>query len=115
MKKRFVSCIYLHSGHAVNNLNDLSVLDENPLHLAKEYDQNGVDELLIFDLSKGDQEHDAALDLIKEICENVEADVIGAGNVKRMEDVKKLLYAGCKKVAHGQAQQQFLRANSPGN
>ena len=25
-------------------------------------------------------------------------DVIGAGNVKRMEDIKKLLYAGCKKA-----------------
>ena len=99
MKKKFVSCIYLYQGHAVSNLNDLTIFDEDPLRLAKEYDNAGVDEILVFDLSKGDQEHEAAIDLIKTICEAVEADVIGAGNVKRMEDVKKLLYAGCKKVA----------------
>ena len=38
------------------------------------------------------------MDIIKTICENVEIPVIGAGNVKRMEDVKKLLYAGCQKA-----------------
>ncbi|MBR6478590.1 MAG: bifunctional phosphoribosyl-AMP cyclohydrolase/phosphoribosyl-ATP pyrophosphatase, partial [Lachnospiraceae bacterium] len=99
MKKRFVSCIYLYQGHAVSNLNDLSVIEEDPLRLAKDYDNACVDEILVFDLSKGDQEHEAALDIIKAICEAVEAEVIGAGNIKRMEDVKKLLYAGCKKVA----------------
>ncbi|MCM1424798.1 MAG: bifunctional phosphoribosyl-AMP cyclohydrolase/phosphoribosyl-ATP diphosphatase HisIE, partial [bacterium] len=33
------------------------------------------------------------------ICSAAEIPVIGAGNVKRMEDIKKLLYAGCKKAA----------------
>ena len=99
MKKKLIGSIYLYQGHAVHNLNDLTLLEEDPVKLAKYYDASCVDELLIFDLSKGDQEHEAALDVIKEICSAVEADVIGAGNVKRMEDVKKLLYAGCKKVA----------------
>ena len=53
---------------------------------------------LVFDLSKTDEEHEKALSVIKEICADVRIPVIGAGNVKRMEDVKKLLYAGCKKV-----------------
>lgn len=98
MKKKFVACIYLYHGHAVKNLNDSSVRDTDPVRLAKYYDENNIDELIVFDLSKGDREHEEALDLIKEICASVEVDVIGAGNVKRMEDVKKLLYAGCKKV-----------------
>lgn len=37
--------------------------------------------------------------MIKEICSKAQIPVIGAGNVKRMEDVKKLLYAGCMKAA----------------
>ena len=98
MKKKFVGCIYLWQEHAVKNLNDLTIRETDPLRLAKSYDEMGIDELIIFDLSKGDQEHEAALDVIKEICAEMECDVIGAGNIKRMEDVKKLLYAGCKKV-----------------
>ena len=34
--------------------------------------------------------------MIKKICDAAEVPVIGAGNVKRMEDVKKLIYAGCR-------------------
>lgn len=98
MKKKFVACIYLYKGQAVKNLNDLTVLAEDPVELAMYYDGCNADELLIFDLSKGDAEHEAALDIIKEICSKIECDVYGAGNIKRMEDVKKLLYAGCKKA-----------------
>ena len=52
----------------------------------------------MFDLSENDTDHEAALDLIREICAMAQMDVIGAGPVMRMEDVKKLLYAGCRQV-----------------
>lgn len=60
-------------------------------------------------MSEGDAEHDAALDIIKEICTRAEVDVIGAGNVKRMEDIKKLLYAGCKKQFSTMRKRVILR------
>lgn len=98
MTKKFVPCIYLYHEHAVRSLTDLTVVDTDPLRLVKLYNEAGADELLVFDLSTEDAEHDAALNLLKEICAAAEMDVIGAGNVKRMEDVKKLLYAGCKRA-----------------
>lgn len=98
MTKKFVPCIYLYHEHAVRNLTDRTVVDTDPLRLVKLYNEAGADELLVFDLSTEDAEHDAALNLLKEICTAAEMDVIGAGNVKRMEDVKKLLYAGCKRA-----------------
>lgn len=98
MTKKFVPCIYLYHEYAVRSLTDLTVVDTDPLRLVKLYNEAGADELLVFDLSTEDAEHDAALNLLKEICAAAEMDVIGAGNVKRMEDVKKLLYAGCKRA-----------------
>lgn len=98
MRKKFIASIYLYQQHAVMNLSDSGIRDTDPVRLAKYYDDNNVDALIIFDMSRGDQEHENALDIIREICSSVRADVIGAGNIKRMEDVKKLLYAGCKKV-----------------
>lgn len=98
MTKKFVPCIYLYHEYAVRSLTDLTVVDTDPLRLVKLYNEAGADELLVFDLSTEDAEHDAALNLLKEICTAAEMDVIGAGNVKRMEDVKKLLYAGCKRA-----------------
>lgn len=96
--KKFTACIYLYHEHAVTNLQDMTIVDTDPVRLAKYYSEHNIDELIVFDMSTGDEEHEAALDIIKEICSSVEVDVYGAGNVHRMEDIKKLLYAGCKKA-----------------
>lgn len=98
LTKKFVPCIYLYEEHAVKGLNDMTVVETDPVRLARLYSENNADELIVFDMSYDDASHDKALDIMKEICSVVEMDVIGAGNVKRMEDIKKILYTGCKKA-----------------
>ncbi|MBR6664999.1 MAG: bifunctional phosphoribosyl-AMP cyclohydrolase/phosphoribosyl-ATP diphosphatase HisIE [Lachnospiraceae bacterium] len=96
--KEFVPCIYLYRKNCVKSFQDVTVISEDPVKLAQSYCDAGADELIVFDMSETDAEHDAALDIMKDICAKVEVDVIGAGNVKRMEDIKKILYTGCKKA-----------------
>lgn len=103
--KKVVSCIYLYQGKAVKNLRDKTVISEDPVELARKYSNYGADELLIFDFSTGDEEHEEALGMIKEIGRQIDIPMIGAGNIKRLEDVKKLIYAGCKKAALNFAKQ----------
>ena len=86
--KRLVPCIYLYKGNAVRDFTDITIVDTNPVKLAKYYSDNNADELLVFDMSNGDTEHEEALDIIKKICKESEIPVIGAGNVHRMEDIK---------------------------
>ncbi|MCI9066376.1 MAG: bifunctional phosphoribosyl-AMP cyclohydrolase/phosphoribosyl-ATP pyrophosphatase, partial [Lachnospiraceae bacterium] len=105
--KKFIPCIYLYKGDAVKGFSDSTIIDTNPVALAKFYSDNNADELIVYDMSEGDAAHEEALDIIKAVCSEAEIPVIGAGNVKRMEDVKKLLYAGCKKAA--------LNYSKPGN
>ncbi|MDE5866073.1 MAG: bifunctional phosphoribosyl-AMP cyclohydrolase/phosphoribosyl-ATP pyrophosphatase, partial [Lachnospiraceae bacterium] len=99
MYKKLIPCIYLYKGNAVKGFSDSTIIDTNPAALAKFYGDNNADELIVYDLSSGDTEHEAALDIIKDICTEAEIPVIGAGNVHRMEDIKKLIYAGCKMAA----------------
>ncbi len=96
--KKFVPCIYLHRGHAIRNLSDTTIVETDPIRLVSTYNENGADELIVFDLWENDADHEMDLDIIKEICTLAEMDVIGGGVIHRMEDVKKLLYAGCKRV-----------------
>lgn len=97
--KKFIPCIYLKDGCAMTSFQKKEILSEDPVALACFYSECNADELLIFDLSYDDASHDVALDTIKEICSKANLPVIGAGNVKRMEDIKKLLYAGCTRAA----------------
>lgn len=106
--KKFIPCIYLYKGNAVKSFKDSTILDTNPAALAKYYSDNNADELIVYDMSEGDAAHEEALDIIKDICSEAEIPVIGAGNVKRMEDVKKLLYAGCKKAALNYSKQSNI-------
>lgn len=98
MFKKIIPCIYLKDGAAVKGFNDFTVINSSAVSEAVKFSDAVCDEILVFDLSTDDASHEAALDVIKEICASVKVPVIGAGNVKRMEDIKKLLYAGCKKA-----------------
>lgn len=108
MYKKLIPCIYLYKGNAVKGFSDYTILDTNPAALGKFYSDNSADELIVYDLSSGDTEHEEALDIIKNICSETEIPVIGAGNVHRMEDIKKLIYAGCKKAALNYSKEENL-------
>ena len=66
--------------------------------LAKQYCERGADELIVFDLSSSDEEHDESIDLLKKISRVISIPMIAGGNIRRMEDVKKILYAGAKRA-----------------
>jgi len=98
MKNKISAAIVLDMGAAISNINSDKKIFDDALSLAKEYDKMGFDNLYIFDKSTDDKSHDAAIDIIKSICTSVDMPVFAAGNIKRMEDVKKILYAGCRKA-----------------
>lgn len=66
--------------------------------LAQFFTNNGADELLIDDLSQTEKDHELTISVIKETVRRTDIPVITGGNIKRLEDVKKYLYAGAKAV-----------------
>ena len=99
MYKKLVSTIYIKDGKAVDGFrNHVAFGDGDAVKLAELYSNKGADALLIFDLSQGDAEHEVSLGLIKEMSRLVDIPMYGCGNIRRVEDVKKLIYAGCRKA-----------------
>lgn len=72
--------------------------DGDVMSIAQHYSNNGADELLIFDLSDDDADHEQSLNLIRQISRVIDIPMSGGGHIKNLEDVKKLLYAGCQQV-----------------
>lgn len=97
--KQLIPSIYLLDHKAVRSLTDHEVISEDPEALACEYNTGFADALMIFDLSDDDAMQEAHNDIIRAVCASVRIPVIGAGRVRRLEDVKKLLYAGCAMAA----------------
>ena len=101
MNGRNVAVIRLLAGNTVGDDGDAAVL-------ARYYSDNGADVVMVFDLSEEDADHDASIGKMKEICRVSEVPVYGGGRVKRLEDVKKILYAGCAKAVLNYAKQSNI-------
>ena len=96
--KRLIPCVFIAGGKAVRWFDDPTVISEDVIGLAKYYSSHGADELLVFDLSNTDEEHDEAIDLMKRIHRVIRIPMVAGGNIKRQEDIKKILYAGSKRA-----------------
>ena len=96
--KRLIPCIFIKDGKAVRWIDDDTVIAKDVIELAKYYSDHGADELIVLDLSDSDEEHDEAITLMKRINRVIRIPMIAGGNIKRQEDIKKILYAGAKRA-----------------
>lgn len=79
-------------------LRDGKVNGQDGVKLAKYYSDNGADSILIIDLSDTDEAHETNIHAMKGICRAAEIPVYASGHIRRAEDVKKILYAGCSRA-----------------
>ncbi len=94
--KKIIAGFGIREGKAVRLDDRKAFYSEDLLALACFYGDSGADELFIFDFSESDEDHERTIGLIKEIARLSDIPVITGGRVKRLEDVKKYLYAGAK-------------------
>ena len=76
-------------------------IDKNRANVLEEcihFGNTGADMLYITEVSETDAEHEANIHMVKDIVTSCDIPVIMGGNIKRLEDVKKYLYAGSEIV-----------------
>ncbi len=68
----------------------------DPSRKAEACEENMADAILVYDLSETDEEHELSIGAIRKITAATDLPVYAGGCIHRLEDVKKLLYAGCR-------------------
>lgn len=97
-KFRVLPSIYLYNGKVVDKDTKEIIGNGDAVELATLYNNKGADELLVFDYSETDSEHDANISTMINISDAVDIQMIVGGNVNRLEDVKKYIYTGAKRA-----------------
>ena len=95
--KNIVATIYLKDGLAVKSPSQPEN-GQDPIKLAEMYNDSGIDKIFLVDLSDDDEEHEKNILVMRDINRSIDVKTAGAGNIKRLEDVKKILYSGCIEV-----------------
>lgn len=95
--KKLIPNIYLKDEKAYADRELSAVIgDGNAVNAANAFSENGADEIIVIDLSYDDDSHEKAIGILRQITKSIDTPVIVGGNVKRVEDVKKYLYAGAR-------------------
>lgn len=106
--KRLIPAIYLLDGNTVEDFRNTAETGQNPVELAKYYSDAGADAIFVFGLSDTDDGHEADIAALKEMARNVDIPLYAGGRVKKVEDIKKYLYAGATKAILNYAKQSNL-------
>ena len=97
-RKKLMSGIGCREGRIVDLEGKGTVISRSLKALAHDYNDNGADGLLFWDMSKSDEDHEQTIGMLKELARMMEIPIITGGRIRRLEDVKKYLYAGAKAV-----------------
>ena len=71
---------------------------KDPIKMATYYNDCGADEVAYFDSQASKEGREPDIELIKKIKRSIDIPLIYCGGIKKLEDAKKVLYAGAAKI-----------------
>lgn len=100
LAKRVIPCLDVAGGRVVKGTKFVDLRDAgDPVEVAAQYEAEGADELVFLDISASHEDRDIVLDVVRRTAEQVFMPLTVGGGVRNLEDIRKLLNAGCDKVS----------------
>ena len=98
--KRIIPCLDVKDGRVVKGVQFVQLRDAgDPAELARFYDEQGADELVLLDISASVEGRKTMIDVVKAVAAQVDIPLIVGGGIHTVEDMKKILDAGADKVS----------------
>jgi imidazole glycerol-phosphate synthase subunit HisF len=100
LKKRIIPCLDIKDGQTVKGVNFVNIRNAgDPVELARNYVQQGADELVFLDITATVDGRKTFTGLVKRIAAEINIPFTVGGGIQSMEDVSRLLEAGADKVS----------------
>ena len=100
LAKRIIPCLDVRDGHVVKGVNFEGVKDVgDPVEFAYEYNMQGADELVFYDITASHEGRGAMLDVVRKTAKKVFIPLTVGGGIKTIDDFRETLRAGADKVS----------------
>jgi imidazole glycerol-phosphate synthase subunit HisF len=100
LAKRIIPCLDVHAGRVVKGINFVNLRDAgDPVEIASRYEREGADELVFLDITASHEQRDIILDVVARTSEVIFMPLTVGGGIRTLEDIRRLLQAGCDKVS----------------
>lgn len=100
LAKRIISCLDVRDGKVVKGVNFQGVKDVgDPVECAAEYDRQGADEIVFYDITASHEGRGVILDVVRQTAKKVFVPLTVGGGIKTVDDIRNTLRAGADKVS----------------
>lgn len=100
LAKRIIPCLDVRNGKVVKGVNFQGIKDVgDPVECAKEYNRQGADELVFYDITASHEGRGVMLDVVRETAKQVFVPLCVGGGIATIEDFRDTLRAGADKVS----------------
>jgi cyclase len=99
LSKRIISCLDVRDGKLAKSIRFVKTKDiGDPVTTAKRYYEQGLDELVFYDITASSDKRDIMLDVVSNVAAQVFIPFSVGGGLRTVDDCKKVLLAGAEKV-----------------
>jgi cyclase len=99
LSKRIIACLDVRNGMLAKSVKFVDTKDiGDPVEKAQEYYEDGLDELVFYDITASSDDRNIMLDVVEEVAKKVYIPFSVGGGVRSVEDASKLLWAGAEKI-----------------
>ena len=100
LAKRIIPCLDVRNGKVVKGVNFEGIKDVgDPVLYAEEYNKQGADELVFYDITASYEGRGVFLDVVRETAKKVFVPLTVGGGIKTVGDIRETLRAGADKVS----------------
>lgn len=99
LSKRIISCLDVRDGKLAKSIRFVDTKDiGDPVTKARQYFEDGLDELVFYDITASSDKRDIMIDVVKQVAEQIFIPFSVGGGLRTVEDCYKVLQAGAEKV-----------------
>ena len=99
LTKRIIPCLDVKDGRVVKGLHFKSIKDAgDPVELAKQYSDEGADELVFLDITASEEKRETIKNLVRQVATVINIPFTVGGGVNSLEDARNILLNGADKV-----------------
>lgn len=100
LAKRIIPCLDINNGQVVKGVNFIGLKDMgDPTLMAKKYNDDGADELILLDISASNENRTTILEVVRSVAKEVFVPLTIGGGISNIQNIYDLLNAGADKVS----------------
>jgi cyclase len=100
LSKRIIICLDVREGKTTKGVRFQGNIDiGDPVDMAREYYEQGVDELVFYDITASSDKRGILIDVVTEVAKNIFIPFSVGGGIRTLDDMHNVLDAGAEKIS----------------